>query len=138
MESKVDVDAGVIRYVNAGHPSPLVIHKDGSVDRMDNGGPLLGFDRDFSYSMGEISLQTDDLLLLYTDGVTEIVGRAGQLFDESGLIAAVQDHLNEEIPAMAEALMNDLLKFNRSEFFQDDLTFILARYTGSPSALETI
>ncbi len=130
--SKMDVDEGVIRYVNAGHPAPLLFHQDGSLERLETGGPLLGFDREFSYEMGEVGLQTGDLLVLYTDGVTEIVGKAGQLLDESGLIEILENHHDMDVADLGELLLEELRRFNRKETFEDDLTLILSRYTGIP------
>lgn len=131
--SKMDVDEGVIRYVNAGHPTPIIFHDDGSIDKMEVGGPLLGFDPEFSYEMGEIRLKKGDLVLLYTDGVTEIVGKAGQLLDETGLINAVQPHVKKEVSEISRLLLDSLEKFNRSASFEDDVTFIIGRYSGITS-----
>jgi len=129
---KIDVDKGVIRYVNAGHPTPLIFHQDGSVEKMEIGGPLLGFDPDFSYEMGEIPLQKDDLFLLYTDGVTEIVGKAGQLFDESGLISAIQSLREKPVREISRLFLEKLESFNGKSSFDDDVTFIIGRYKGIP------
>jgi len=130
--SKMDVDAGVIRYVNAGHPAPIIFHQDGSLERLETGGPLLGFDREFGYDMGEVALQTGDLIILYTDGVTEIVGKAGQLLDESGLIEILEGHHELSVGDLGQFLLEKLEKFNRKDAFEDDLTLILGRYTGIP------
>ena len=131
--SKMDVDEGVVRYVNAGHPAPLIFHEDGSIDRLESGGPLLGFDPEFTYEMGEVPLRNGDLLLMYTDGVTEIVGSAGQLLDESGLIGAVQNHLDQNVSLIASLLLDKIEKFNRKSSFEDDVTFIVGRYSGIPT-----
>ncbi len=128
--SKMDVDEGIIRYVNAGHPAPLIFRNDGSIERLGSGGPLLGFDPEFSYEMGEVRLRTGDLFLLYTDGVTEIVGSAGQLLDESGLITTIQSNLDQEVNQIASNLLERIEKFNRKSSFEDDVTFIVGRYTG--------
>ena len=130
---KIDVDNGVIRYVNAGHPRPLIFHRDGAVEKMEIGGPLLGFDPEFSYEMGEIALQKDDLFLLYTDGATEIVGKSGQLFDESGLISTVQALQEKPVREISRILLDKLENYNREPTFADDVTFIIGRYTGIPS-----
>ncbi|MEA3287819.1 MAG: GAF domain-containing SpoIIE family protein phosphatase [Candidatus Marinimicrobia bacterium] len=135
--SKVDVDEGVIRYVNGGHPAPLIFHQDGSVERLETGGPLLGFDPDFTYEMGEIWLQTGDLILLYTDGVTEIESRSGQSLNESGLIDALQNDAEKKVSEISRALLVQLEKFNGKSAFDDDLTLILGRYTGIPLTPET-
>ncbi len=129
--AKMDVDEGVLRYVNAGHPAPLVIHSDGTMDRLETGGPLLGFDEEFTYAMGEIRLRTDDLFVLYTDGVTDIVNKSGQLFDESGLIKFLKKNLAKSVEEITKGLVETLDNFNRKSNFEDDLTFIVGRFTGS-------
>ena len=131
--SKMDVDEGIIRYVNAGHPAPIIFHSDGSLDRLESGGPLLGFDPEFTYEMGEVRLQSGDLLLMYTDGVTETIGSAGQLLDESGLITAVQDYLTQDVSLIASHLLEKIEEFNRKSSFEDDVTFIVGRYSGIPA-----
>lgn len=128
--SKMDVDEGVIRYVNGGHPAPLIFHRDGSLDRLETGGPLLGFDPEFTYKTGEIRLQTGDLVLLYTDGITDTVGKAGQLFDETGLIETLKDCQDSNVEEIAKVLMEKLEKFKGKKSFVDDLTYIIVRYTG--------
>jgi len=83
--------------------------------------------------MGEVPLRNGDLLLMYTDGVTEIVGSAGQLLDESGLIGAVQNHLDQNVSLIASLLLDKIEKFNRKSSFEDDVTFIVGRYSGIPT-----
>lgn len=132
--SKMDVDEGVVRYVNAGHPAPLILHQDETFERMEEGGPLLGFDPDFTYEMGEVKLQTGDLLIFYTDGITETIGKSGQLFDESGLISTIQKLHGKPLHEMAQLFMDTLEAFSGKQTFEDDLTFILTHYTGIPPA----
>ena len=129
--AKMDVDEGVFRYVNAGHPAPLIFHKDGSMDRLETGGPLLGFDETFTYAMDEIKLAAGDLIILFTDGVTDIVNKSGQLFDESGLITYIRTHLDRSVEEITKGLVENLDSFNRQSGFEDDLTFIIGRYTGT-------
>lgn len=131
--SRMDVDEGVIRYVNAGHPAPIIFHPDHSFDRLEAGGPLLGFDPEFTYSMGEFKLQTNDLLLIYTDGITESIAKSGQLFDESGLIEILKSHEQDKVSHIAQAIIDTLKKFIARDTFEDDVTFILARYHGAPA-----
>jgi serine phosphatase RsbU (regulator of sigma subunit) len=78
-------------------------------------------------------LRKGDLVLMYTDGVTEIVGSAGQVLDESGLIIAVQENLDQDVSFIAGQLMENIEKFNRKSSFEDDVTFIIGRYSGMPA-----
>jgi serine phosphatase RsbU (regulator of sigma subunit) len=66
-------DGVVMRYANAGHLPPVVVRADGSLDELDGGrGPLAGATRDAQFSEATARLAPGDLLLLYTDGVTEV------------------------------------------------------------------
>jgi len=67
-------DAGMdLRFANAGHPPPLLLRRDGSVTEVESGrGPLVGALNDATFAEGTLELRPGDLLLTYTDGVTEV------------------------------------------------------------------
>jgi serine phosphatase RsbU (regulator of sigma subunit) len=69
-----------------GHPLPLVIHKDGSVDAVGRLGTLLGTDIDPLLADVTVELERGDVLLLYTDGVTEVRRRRTEVFGSNELI----------------------------------------------------
>ncbi len=126
--SRLDARRGVLNYVNAGHPPAMVFHRDGSYERLETGGPILGADPNASYAHGRQILQPNDLLVLYTDGFIEAMDRSGQLFDESGLIEEARQLLGEPVEIISRALLEHLRNFTKKENFDDDLTLILARY----------
>src|SRR5262249_3265468 len=74
-----------IPYVTAGHPPPLVLRRDGSCERLTDGGVALGMFDHSTYSAGRAVLDVDDLVGIYSDGITEAENPAGTPFDESGL-----------------------------------------------------
>ena len=86
---EIDLDAGTVRYVNAGHNPPLVLRaKDGSASYLrSRPGLVLGAMPVAKYRAGEIALEPGDALYLYTDGVTEQVDPNGELFGEERLQA---------------------------------------------------
>ena len=86
---EIDLDSGTVRYVNAGHNPPLVLHaKDGSASYLrSRPGLVLGAMPMAKYRAGEIALEPGDALYLYTDGVTEQVDPSGELFGEERLQA---------------------------------------------------
>ena len=86
---EIDLDSGTVRYVNAGHNPPLVLHaKDGSASYLrSRPGLVLGAMPMAKYRAGEIALEPGDALYLYTDGVTEQVDPNGELFGEERLQA---------------------------------------------------
>ncbi len=125
--SYLDMKKGVLRFVNAGHPPPLLFHKDGTFDRLEIGGSILGYDPSLKFDKGEIKLKRDDFLVMYTDGLVEAVGPAGQLFDESGLIEIVRTVLTKPAGEMAETIIDRIHAFSRKDSFDDDLTLLITR-----------
>jgi serine phosphatase RsbU (regulator of sigma subunit) len=94
----LDLDAGLLRYLNAGHPAPMLLRDGRVVTRLDGGRRLpLGLD-DPRVEIAEEWLERGDRLLLFTDGVTE-ARRAGQPFGESRLIDLVRQHTTSGLPA---------------------------------------
>jgi serine phosphatase RsbU (regulator of sigma subunit) len=80
---------GELVYVNAGHLPPLVRRAGGSFDRLDTGGMALGIWDHASYTSGRTHLASDDLLVAFSDGITEAENAARQPFDDAGLQSIV-------------------------------------------------
>jgi hypothetical protein len=128
--AELDLRTGELRYVNAGHPAPLIM-RGGKVGRTLSEGrrwPLgLGPDE---LTVGTETLQNDDWLLLHTDGITEARDEAGHFFGEDRLV----DFLRREAasghppPETARRLINAVLAHQHGEL-QDDATVLLARWT---------
>src|SRR5207249_2310165 len=73
---------GDMTYVSAGHTPPLLMRAAGRCDRMTEGGIALGMFEQSVYKTGQVTIQPDDLLAIYSDGVTEAENAAGRPFDE--------------------------------------------------------
>jgi len=72
----LDVASHRLRYTNAGHNAPVLVHLDGSYERLETGGLVLGVDPKTGYEQGELDLAAGDRLVLFTDGVTTPKGRS--------------------------------------------------------------
>lgn len=82
-----------LRYVNAGHNPPLVLRRDGSTRWLEDGGAPVGAFSDWTYREGAVRLNPGDLIIGYTDGVTEAVNLAGNEWGIEGLRkAAAETH----------------------------------------------
>ena len=111
-----------LRYANAAHNPPLLWRAEQrSVSRLDAPGLLIGLQFDANYGCGSIVLQPGDVLLYYTDGVTEAPGIAGDRFDEARLIKTLE-----------ESCRNGL----RAQEILDKLFFKLDRFVGIGHQLE--
>jgi sigma-B regulation protein RsbU (phosphoserine phosphatase) len=118
---------GELQYVNAGHCYPLVLKTNGEVHRLDVGGTVLGFFRDAKYQKGVYNVDPGDVLVLYTDGVTELTNSQEEEFGVDRLIQTIQEHRNEPVAGIQTALQRALAGFQSPQGQCDDITFILLK-----------
>jgi serine phosphatase RsbU (regulator of sigma subunit) len=95
----LDLETGLLRYLNAGHPAPMLLRKGKVVTRLGRGRRLpLGTD-DVRLEVAEERLEPGDRLLLFTDGITEARGRDGVAFGEDRLADMAGQHTAAGLPA---------------------------------------
>ncbi len=94
----LDTRSGVLTYCNAGHNPPLLISRSGEVETLEEGGLLMGVTKEAEYSFGVKQSHSGDVLVMYTDGITETMDAEEREFDVSGLTETVlrQRDLNAE------------------------------------------
>jgi sigma-B regulation protein RsbU (phosphoserine phosphatase) len=122
--ARVDAPGRRIVYANAGHNPPLLIRTDGTIERLTEGGMVLGVFPDNAYDQGEFPLRGGDRLLFYTDGITEARDDAGDEYGEEKLASAALAVRKEPPEAMKDALMADVNGFTGGKF-EDDATLIV-------------
>jgi serine phosphatase RsbU (regulator of sigma subunit)/catechol 2,3-dioxygenase-like lactoylglutathione lyase family enzyme len=118
--------SGGLRYVNCGHLSALVLRRDGTLDRLSATSTVLGLFPQWDCNVGECRLDPDDLLALYTDGVTEAFDDAGEEFGEERLVDALRRHRDRPPQSLLDSLVAEVRTFSPHEQ-NDDLTLIVAR-----------
>ncbi|MBN1938671.1 MAG: SpoIIE family protein phosphatase [Candidatus Aminicenantes bacterium] len=125
-----NVKTGELHYANAGHNPPFVISSGRGVRLLPSmGDAFLGVDAEASYHEGRDRLEPGDLLVLFTDGVTEAVTPAGDFFGEERFVRLVADHRDDDLPAVWNRLAADLDDFQKGDQF-DDITVVLLRRSG--------
>jgi len=119
-----DADRHTITYANAGHNPPLLVHADGSVEKLGEGGTVLGVFAEAVYQQSSVKLNAGDRLLLYTDGITEAHNPAGEEFGEDRLarVASGSDATSAE--ALKDRILKELQDFTGGTF-DDDATLIV-------------
>ena len=122
--ARIDVASGRLTYANAGHNPPLLVRRDGTVERLSPGGTVLGIFADGAYSQGEFPIRPGDRLVFYTDGISESRNGAGDEFDEQGLVASALSHRALGADAMLAAMLRDIQAFNGG-VYEDDATLIV-------------
>jgi sigma-B regulation protein RsbU (phosphoserine phosphatase) len=119
--------AGRLRYVNAGHNPALLLRRSGEVEQLDATGPPLGLLPIAHYSAAEVTLDGGDLLLLYTDGITEAANADDEEFGLPRLIETSLQHRGEALRDLARQIEGDLERFVAGVPFVDDRTFVMVR-----------
>jgi sigma-B regulation protein RsbU (phosphoserine phosphatase) len=115
-----------LQCVNAGHNPPMVIRRDRLVIRLESGGPPVGMFPTWTYEEGAVQLDTGDLVVAYTDGVTEIVNPAGEEWGEEGVQRAVAEHHAQGADEMVEGIFRSIDEFSLGRQ-TDDATVIVLR-----------
>ena len=116
-----------LTYINAGQTPPLLRRRTGAIEPLTTGGIALGmFDR-ATYEAAELTLGPGDLLVAYSDGVTEAESPAGVPFDEAGLRHLVETHHDDGLDDLGEAIVAAVVAHADSARLADDLTVLAAR-----------
>ena len=121
----VDPAALTLNYVNAGHNYPYLVHADGSVDRLEKGGMILGVMKTSEpYEEATVHLRPNDLLLLFTDGVSEAMNTESIEYGEERLEALLRAHTNTSAQEIIEEIHRDVQAFSKGAPQFDDLTMM--------------
>jgi serine phosphatase RsbU (regulator of sigma subunit) len=129
-----DTRTGELTYVNAGHTPPLLLRGDERIARLSDGGVALGMFERATYRPGRSALLPDDLLAIYSDGITEAENDAGQPFDESGLESVLRRHGREPIAGIGAAVLRAVETHTGDTRVADDLTVLVLRRTAAAAA----
>jgi sigma-B regulation protein RsbU (phosphoserine phosphatase) len=121
-----DDESGVLTYTNAGHLPPIVIRR-GLPIRLDVNGTVVGAFPFAVYDESKIQLESGDLLVCYTDGITEPENDYGEMFGDERLIDVLIMNSDRDEQQMVDAVMNAVRQWTGSPELQDDMTMLLAR-----------
>jgi phosphoserine phosphatase RsbU/P len=122
----LDPETGQLTYSNAGHNPPLLVRASGAIESLETGGPVLALLRNVPYREARTELQPGDLLLLYSDGVTEASSPAGEEFDER-LRSLLDVTRGESAAAVVQAVCDALENWTAGQPATDDVTVVAAR-----------
>jgi serine phosphatase RsbU (regulator of sigma subunit) len=118
---------GEMTYVSAGHTPPLLMRARGPCERLTDGGIALGMFEQSTYKTGHLTIQPDDVLAVYSDGVTEAENAAGRPFDEDGLEKALIANRSQPITSMGASIVRTVEHHSVDTRLADDLTILLLR-----------
>ncbi len=122
-----------LQYSNAGHNDPFVFSPSdvAAPQRLKTGGIMLGMLQDFPFQDDAISLQKGDLLLIYSDGVTEAADKNGDDFGEQKLQGLVRENLNLSAGALVDKIIQAVKAHaGKSPPREDDITVVVVKRIG--------
>jgi sigma-B regulation protein RsbU (phosphoserine phosphatase) len=115
-----------LSYTNAGHLPPMLF-RQGKIEFLRTGGTVVGLFPSMAYEVGEIQMEPRDLLLAYTDGITEPENTYGEQFGEARLRDLAKGMLNASPEVLAQTIYRTVDEWTGSPELQDDMTVVLAR-----------
>lgn len=120
-------ETGKIAYANAGHNPPIHIRSDGSIEDLKASGLPLGILPESSYEARETTLARGDIILLYSDGITECLNENDELYSEERLIKTLKQVSHLSVQEISRAILASLDEFRNNRPFSDDVTFVLLK-----------
>ncbi|MHB1036001.1 MAG: SpoIIE family protein phosphatase [Pirellulales bacterium] len=121
-----DVRTGELVYANAGHNPPYVVRQDGTWETLEPTGPLAAVFPDAVFRDAQCRLARGELLVLFTDGVTEAFSGDGDLFGEGRLEALLDADARQPVAAVCEAIVQAVDAFSQGDL-KDDVTVLALR-----------
>lgn len=135
---RLDLETGHLEYATAGHPAQVLLREDGNIELLRTRNRLLGMDSDVFSRDGptkETKLLPGDTLVLYSDGLFEILGGpTGDLLGEHGLHDRIESLTGMTPALMIGEILQELATFQGHTKFEDDVSLMVAQYKGAPSA----
>ena len=123
---------GKLAYSNAGHNPPMLI-SGSAVRRLDQGGLILGLFPEAAFDEEAIQLNREDLLVIFSDGVSEAMNRKGEEFGDARIVSSITTHLDRDPRALLDGLLAEVRKFAAGAPQNDDVTAMILRYSGGPA-----
>jgi sigma-B regulation protein RsbU (phosphoserine phosphatase) len=127
----INLRTGEVTYTNAGHNPPLIKRASGDVEEIpDRHGPILGIEEGRDYGQSNLMLGQGDVLLVFTDGVTEAMDSEDNLYSDDRLRATAQGITDIDADSVLKAVRNSVEVFSTGAEQADDITIVTLQYHG--------
>jgi len=121
-----DEPTGIFTYTNAGHLPPLLV-REGVAERLDVNGTVVGAFPFAKFDESRLELKSNDLLVCFTDGITEPENEYGEMFGEDRLVDLIARNVHRTDEQIIELVLASVHQWTASEELQDDMTILMAR-----------
>jgi serine phosphatase RsbU (regulator of sigma subunit)/CheY-like chemotaxis protein len=127
----INLRTGEVTYTNAGHNPPLIKRASGDVEEIpDRHGPILGIEEGRDYGQSNLMLGQGDVLLVFTDGVTEAMDSEDNLYSDGRLFATMQGIGDIDAGSVLKTVRNSVDEFSAGAEQADDITIVTLQYHG--------
>jgi phosphoserine phosphatase RsbU/P len=123
-----DPDTRMLRYTNAGHNPPILI-RNGKIEEMEEGGLVLAADEDEIYEEGQVGLETGDIVVFYTDGVTEALSGDRELFGVEQFEKLLKRNARHSAETIVNRTQAAVKRHAKGIGQSDDITMVVVRVT---------
>ena len=127
----LDPETGTLMYSNGGHNAPMFVRRSGDVERLDKGGLPIGMMQGVAYQEASVAFDRGDVLVIYSDGITESINEREEEFDEERLIEVVKDNLGRSASGIRDRIDEALSRFVGTTAPVDDMTLMIIKRTDS-------
>jgi hypothetical protein len=125
--SCLDCSTGEMEFVNAGHCYPILMRRTGAVERLVEGGPVIGLFPELHVTSGRTTIEKGDLLVMYTDGLSETRSPEGEEFEDERILAALRGMIGRPSQEIVARLVAGVRVFAADAGLSDDLTLMVAQ-----------
>jgi sigma-B regulation protein RsbU (phosphoserine phosphatase) len=120
-----------MEYTNGGHNFPILCRRDGSYQFLKEGGIIVGVMEGALYQSARVQLQPGDLLIMYTDGITEALNPHEELYGEQRLLESIQSCCRQPAQIVMEKILDNVVGFTKGHLQSDDLTLVILKVNAS-------
>lgn len=123
----VDFGKHIFTFCNAGHNPPLMFSNDPTPQQLTAGGIVLGVLHDFSFEEETVALSPKDLIVMYSDGVTEAMNKQQEQFGEERLVEVIAAHRHDSADKVCTAIVVAVSSFSEGAAQADDITVLVLK-----------
>jgi serine phosphatase RsbU (regulator of sigma subunit) len=128
----LDRKRSIFTSTNAGHNQPLLFRSDGRIERLGEGGLILGFQPDVHYDQQTVAIRPGEVIVLYTDGITEAADPSSEmvaddLFGVERLVDIIQANLNNSAREIQSAILKAITQYTHNAPQYDDITLVVIK-----------
>lgn len=135
--AELDPQTGALSFLNAGHNPPIIVHAAGTVEHLASGGLPLGIKADAVFREGRTLLQHGDVLVIYSDGISEAVNPADEEFGATRLYEVISRNMDASAAGIRDRIEAALTKWSQGTPAADDITLVIVKRQAEAALVAT-